>query len=160
LIGLDNNRHIASLNRWHGLSYGGLLDEVRCVVGIASKACVVYDATGVGDAFGEQLAAARIYCEPFIFTNASKQGIVEGLALAIQQARTTVIDGPHRTELEAFEYDLKNGRVVYGAPASMHDDCVCAHALAWYGAERFGVTNFKRRANFGAATNASKSRPW
>jgi len=160
LIGLDNNRHIASLNRWHGLSYGGLLDEVRRVVGVASKACVVYDATGVGDAFGEQLAAARIYCEPFIFTNTSKQGIVEGLALAIQQARTTVIDGPHRTELEAFEYDLKNGRVIYGAPASMHDDCVCAHALAWYGAERFGVTNFKRRSVYGAATSAAKSRTW
>lgn len=160
LIGLDANRHVAALHRWHGLSYSALLSEVKRIVGVAAKACCIYDATGVGDAFGEQMTDARIWCEPFIFTNASKQGLIEGLALAIQQGRTTVVDGPHRTELEAFEYDFKNGRVFYGAPASMHDDCVCAHALAWYGAERFGITNIRRRAVLGNAATNTRQRTW
>lgn len=145
LIGLDHGRNVAAFHRWHGLSFGALVAEVARIVGKASKACVVYDATGVGDAVGEQLVAARLWCEPFIFSAASKQGLMEGLALALQQGRTSVVDGPHRVELEAFEYDVKAGRVVYGAPGSMHDDCVCAHALAWWGAERFGVTTATRR---------------
>jgi len=159
LIGLDANRHVAVMHRWHGLSFGALLDEIKRIVGVASKACVIYDATGI-DVFGERMAEERIWCEPFVFTNASKQGIIEGLALAIQHGRTTVLDGPHRTELEAFEYHLKNGFVIYGAPSGMHDDCVCAHALAWYGAERHGVTSIKRRSFLGAATTSSKSRTW
>ena len=145
LIGLDHSRQVAAFHRWHGLSFGALVGEVSRIVGKGSRACVVYDATGVGDAVGEQLVAARVWVEPFIFSSASKQGLMEGLALALQQGRTSVLDGVHRAELEAFEYDVKAGRVVYGAPAATHDDTVCAHALAWWGADRFGVTNAVRR---------------
>lgn len=145
LIGLDHSRQVAAFHRWHGLSFGALVGEVSRIVGKGSRACVVYDATGVGDAVGEQLVAARVWVEPFIFSSASKQGLMEGLALALQQGRTSVVDGVHRAELEAFEYDVKAGRVVYGAPAATHDDTVCAHALAWWGADRFGVTNAVRR---------------
>lgn len=145
LIGLDHGRQVAAFHRWHGLSFGALVSEVSRIVGKGSRACVVYDATGVGDAVGEQLVAARVWVEPFIFSSVSKQGLMEGLALALQQGRTSVVDGVHRAELEAFEYDVKAGRVVYGAPAATHDDTVCAHALAWWGADRFGVTNAVRR---------------
>ncbi len=152
LIGLDHARQVAAFHRWHGLSFGALVSEVSRIVGKGSRACVVYDATGVGDAVGEQLVAARVWVEPFIFSSASKQGLMEGLALALQQGRTSVVDGVHRAELEAFEYDVKAGRVVYGAPAAMHDDTVCAHALAWWGADRFGVTNAVRRGIISAPT--------
>ena len=161
LIGLDHGRQVAALHRWHGLSFGGLVGEVSRIVGKGSRACVVYDATGVGDAVGEQLVAARVWVEPFIFSSASKQGLMEGLALALQQGRTSVVDGPHRAELEAFEYDVKAGRVVYGAPSAMHDDTVCAHALAWWGAERFGVTNAVRRGIISAPTGpAARGSTW
>jgi hypothetical protein len=152
LIGLDHSRQVAAFHRWHGLSFGALVGEVSRIVGKGSRACVVYDATGVGDAVGEQLVAARVWVEPFIFSSASKQGLMEGLALALQQGRTSVVDGVHRAELEAFEYDVKAGRVVYGAPAATHDDTVCAHALAWWGADRFGVTNAVRRGIISAPT--------
>ena len=86
---------------------------------------------------------------------------MEGLALALQQGRTSVLDGPHRAELEAFEYDVKQGRVVYGAPSGMHDDTVCAHALAWYGAEKLGVTAQTRRAYIGSSVQqASRGSTW
>lgn len=164
LVGLDANRHVAVLHRWHGLSYSGLVEAVVQIVGRASKACVFFDATGVGDPVGDQLQAARVWCEPFVFTNPSKQGLMEGLALALQQGRTTVLDGAHRAELEAFEYDLRvtNGvsRVVYGAPSGAHDDTVCAHALAWYGAERLGVSNTVRRASLGAPLASTRDRTW
>ena len=164
LVGLDHARHVAVLHRWHGLSYSALVEAVVGVVGRASKACCFFDATGVGDAVGDQLAAARVWCEPVIFSNASKQGLMEGLALALQQGRTTVLDGPHRAELEAFEYDLRVtggvSRVIYGAPAGAHDDCVCAHALAWYGAERMGVSQAVRRVPLGIAATSTRDRTW
>lgn len=164
LVGLDHARRVACLHRWHGLSYGALVDAVVAQVGRQSKACVFFDATGVGDPFGDQLQAARVWCEPFVFSNASKQGLMEGLALALQQGRTSVVDGPHRAELEAFEYSLRvtNGvsRVVYGAPSGVHDDIVCAHALAWYGAERTGVSQAVRRVPLGAPTTSTRDRTW
>lgn len=160
LIGLDRNRHVAQLHRWHGLSYGALVESVKSAVGAGVKTAVYYDATGVGDAVGDQLIAAKINAEPFIFSNASKQGIIEGLALALQQGRTTVIDGIHRTELEAFEYDVRLGRVIYSAPSNMHDDTVCAHALAWYGAERLGITATSRRLMLSIAAPSSKVKTW
>jgi hypothetical protein len=101
-----------------------------------------------------------VWCEPFIFSSASKQGLMEGLALALQQGRTTVLDGPHRAELEAFEYDVKSNRVVYGAPSGSHDDTVCAHALAWYGAERMGISQAVRRLPLGAPSTSRRDRTW
>jgi len=160
LIGLDGHRRVAKFHRWHGLSYGALVEEVVRLVGKASKACVFYDATGVGDAVGEQITAARVWAEPFIFSSASKQGLMEGLALALQQGRTTVLDGVHRAELEAFEYDVKAGRVVYGSPSGSHDDTVCAHALAWYGSEKLGVRPAGRVATLGTATVTKGATTW
>ena len=160
LVGLDHARHVAVLHRWHGLSYGALVEAVVAAVGRQSKSCVFYDATGVGDAVGDQLVQAKVWCEPFIFSSASKQGIMEGLALALQQGRTTVLDGAHRAELEAFEYDVKSNRVVYGAPSGAHDDTVCAHALAWYGAERMGVSQVVRRLPLGGPSTTSRDRTW
>jgi hypothetical protein len=85
---------------------------------------------------------------------------MEGLALALQQGRTTVLDGVHRSELEAFEYDVKAGRVVYGSPSGSHDDTVCAHALAWYGAEKLGVRPAGRVAILGTATVTKGATTW
>jgi hypothetical protein len=146
LIGLDAERRVACLHRWYGLTYAALVESVAAIVGRKSKAAIFYDATGVGDAVGEQLVAAGLFCEPFIFSSPSKQGLIEGLALALQSGRTTVLDGVHRSELEAFEYDVRGGRVVFSAPAGSHDDTVCAHALAWYGAERMGVRPGSRKS--------------
>ena len=39
-------------------------------------------------------------------------------------------DGPIVSELEAFEYSYTRTGVRYGAPPTMHDDCVVALALA------------------------------
>jgi hypothetical protein len=56
---------------------------------------------------------------------------MEGLAVAIQQAKITYPDGPIVKELESFEYEYSRTGVRYAAVDGMHDDCVCALALAW-----------------------------
>lgn len=66
----------------------------------------------------------------FKFSSASKQQLMEGLAIAIQTRAVCYPDGPIKDELENFEYQLTRTGVKYGAPEGMFDDCVCALALA------------------------------
>jgi Cft2 family RNA processing exonuclease len=67
--------------------------------------------------------------EGFTFSSSSKQKLMEGLAVAIQQRRVRVPEGVIVTELETFEFSYHANGVRYSAPPGMHDDCVCALAL-------------------------------
>jgi hypothetical protein len=94
----------------------------------------IVDSTGVGDPVLEALQRhpqCNGQYEGFKFTAPSKQQIMEGLAVAIQQRTITIPDGPLRAELEAFEYAYSRTGVHYSAPEGLHDDGVCALALAW-----------------------------
>lgn len=91
------------------------------------KICI--DSTGVGDPIAEDVARVRD-TEMFVFTQRSKQQIMEGLAYAIQKREVTVLEGVMKDELDSFEYEYTRTGVVYTAPAGMHDDCVCSLALA------------------------------
>jgi len=68
--------------------------------------------------------------EGFKFTSQSKQQIMEGLAVAIQQRAVTYPDGVIVHELESYEYEYTRTGVRYSAPQGLHDDAVCALALA------------------------------
>ena len=97
------------------------------------QAPAAVDSTGVGDPIVERLQKAhpgRI--ESFKFTQPSKQQLMEGLAVAIQQRevlipRTEVVT---LSELESFEYQYTRTGVRYSAPEGEFDDAVCALALA------------------------------
>ena len=90
------------------------------------------DSTGVGDPILESLQIEQRWnFEGFKFSSASKQQLMEGLAVAIQRGEITVPQGPIVAELESFEYCYTRTGVRYSAPEGMHDDCVCALALAW-----------------------------
>ena len=61
---------------------------------------------------------------------ASKQKLMEGLAVAIQSRAVHYPDGPIVKELENFEYTFTRTGVHYEAAEGSFDDCVCALALA------------------------------
>lgn len=90
------------------------------------------DSTGVGDPIVEELQRRGAgQFEGFKFTAPSKQQLMEGLAVAIQQDGISYPEGVIVNELEAFEYEYTRLGVRYAAPEGLHDDCVCALALAW-----------------------------
>jgi hypothetical protein len=68
--------------------------------------------------------------ELFKFSSTSKQQIMEGLAVKIQQRAVTFPEGHIADELSNFEYEYTKNGVKYSAPQGLHDDCVCALALA------------------------------
>ena len=143
IVGLDENGHVCRFDRFQA-PWTETMRRVQAAVG-AVPAFV--DSTGVGDPILEQLqrsgglnAPARSLknltnYEGYKFSSESKQKLMEGLAVAIQQNKVGYPDGVLVQELEAFEYEYtgRDGRstgVKYSAPGGMHDDAVCAIALA------------------------------
>jgi hypothetical protein len=102
-------------------------DTIR-VIERETHAPAYVDSTGVGDPVMEQLESR--HCEGFKFTSRSKQQIMEGLAVAIQSGEVGYPDNAIASELRIFEYEYYRSGVRYSAPSGMHDDCVCALALA------------------------------
>ena len=90
---------------------------------------IAIDSTGVGDPIGEAIAGVKI-AELVKFTSQSKQQMMEGLAVQIQKRNITFPEGHIKDELENFEYEYTRSGVKYSAPSGLHDDCVCALALA------------------------------
>lgn len=89
------------------------------------------DSTGVGDPIVEDLQKQRPNVTGEKFTSWSKQQLMEGLQVAIQQRKITFPEGVITNELESFEYEFTRTGVKYGAPAGLHDDTVMALSLAW-----------------------------
>lgn len=98
--------------------------------------CLV-DSTGTGDALVEDLQRrGDMQVLGFTFSERSRQDLLEGLALAIQEGsisfpdfKTTDGKGSLRDELEAFEFVYTTRGVRYDVPSGS-DDLVMALALA------------------------------
>lgn len=102
--------------------------DIHQIVG--SEVPALVDSTGLGDPVLEALQDGHANYEGYKFNSASKQKLMEGLAVAVQRGEVAFPDGVIRTELEAYEYEYTRTGVRYTAPEGMHDDCVCALALA------------------------------
>lgn len=127
IIGLDANKNVCVFERFQK-SWNDTIETVRRVCG---KTKALVDSTGVGDAVLESLQKDnRSNFEGFKFTSPSKQQLMEGLAIGIQKQEIHFPDGVISNELEAFEYEYTRTGVKYSAPSGMHDDAVCALALA------------------------------
>jgi hypothetical protein len=93
---------------------------------------IAIDSTGVGDPIGEDISGKRNDVELFVFTQRSKQQLIEGLAMAIQKRLISFPEGMITHELEQFEFVHTRTGVKYSAPEGESDDCVMALALAWH----------------------------
>jgi Terminase large subunit, T4likevirus-type, N-terminal len=140
-IGLDADGRVCEALRfqkpWH--------EQVDIIKRFVKNTPALVDETGVGDPIVEalklpvrkggngaqiiELSCPRL--EGYKFTSASKQMLMEGLALAIHERKVRYPDGPIVIELLSFEYEFTRLGIRYSAPPGMHDDCVCALALAW-----------------------------
>lgn len=92
---------------------------------------IAIDSTGVGDPIGEDIASKRGDVKLVVFTQRSKQQLMEGLAYAIQNREISFPEGKIKEELESFEFEYTRTGVKYSAPEGFHDDCVCSLALAY-----------------------------
>lgn len=131
-IALDANGDVCRFERWQS-PWQETKERIKQLVTSTCRRSLI-DSTGVGDPIVEDLQRmGGVSCfEGFKFTSQSKQQIMEGLAAGIQGGKVGFPDGIIRKELETFEYIHSRTGVKYGAPDGLHDDCVCALALALY----------------------------
>lgn len=127
VVGLDIDGRVTNSERWQS-DWGQTRARILAMV---NGWPTLVDSTGVGDPILEDLARVRPNIKGFKFSRPSKQQLMEGLAAAIHQQLIWFPDGPLVNELEAFEYEYVQGGVRYTAPEGLHDDGVCALALAW-----------------------------
>lgn len=133
-IGLDAQGRVAALERFQ-LPWGETKDRMRRhTAGLPA----LVDDGGVGDVVVEDLQrelatpGRRANFEGYKFGGGGKQALMERLAVGLQEHRLGLPGtGPLVPELEAFEYEYTRTGVLYSAPEGMHDDCVCALALAY-----------------------------
>jgi hypothetical protein len=126
-IGLDASHNVCRLERWQR----PWTETIRDLANLVNGSRALVDSTGVGDPIVEQLQrTGRGAFEGYQFTSPSKQKLMEGLAVHIQQRKGTIPDGVLVSELESFEYEYTRTGVRYTAPEGLHDDCVMALALA------------------------------
>jgi hypothetical protein len=136
IIGLDKLGYMSHYHNFNKVSWQHTIDTIRY---LPNKPMAV-DSTGVGDVVVSQIETTHDDIEPYVFTQRSKQRLMEGLAIAIQGRRIIIADdgdvvngtGKLRHQLEQFEFEYTRTGVKYSAPEGEHDDDVMGLALAWH----------------------------
>ena len=126
IIGLNDKNEVVYFDRFQN-DWALTMQKIKRVVG-NNPAYV--DSTGVGDPIVEQLQRDLPRIKGFKFTSQSKQQLIEGLVVAVQQQNIKFPDGVIADELRNFEFSYSASGVRYTAPVGLHDDCTMSLALA------------------------------
>jgi phage FluMu gp28-like protein len=132
---LDDTGKQVYFERFNQISWERQVARIKAV-SARYGGLVLLDSTGLGDPIFERLRKDGVKVIGFTFTNASKENLIDGLALRIEHGEVRLMDVPEQAnELMAYEYEITPSRNVrMNAPEGMHDDCVIALALANHGA--------------------------
>lgn len=124
---------VVAFDRFNRMPWDAQSERLLGTLGRYNVAKALIDQTGIGDAVVEGLVRRNRRVEGWTFTATSKEEVVSGLAVALEQHRVGIpaaCDVMLR-ELGQYEYQLRaNGHVAYSAPAGLHDDTVMALGLA------------------------------
>jgi len=126
IIGLNNENRVCYLDRFQS----DWEQTQRKIVNVVGRIPAYVDSTGVGDPIVENLQRLLPNIKGFRFTSQSKQQIIEGLVMEIQQNSIAFPESPIGYELENIEYEYTRTGVKYAAPSGLNDDCVMSLALA------------------------------
>lgn len=132
---------VVAWDRFQGITWDMQVPRISALAKRYNNAKILIDSTGLGDPVYDTLRTAGSNIEGYKFTNPSKEALVRGLMIALENNEVTYPEIPELiNELEAFEYTQGvTGIMKYNAPSGYHDDCVIALGLA-VEAGRFGET--------------------
>lgn len=126
-IGLAATGAVVRFERWQGVPWPDTIQRLARLIGPRPA---MVDSTGVGDPIVDMLQRDIPRVEGYHFSSQSKQRLMEGLAHAIQSESIVFADPVLKSELDSFGYEYTKNGVRYSAPDGLHDDSVCALALA------------------------------
>lgn len=128
------DKQILRYDRFNELDWGFQKNRIVSSWQEAGRPKLIIDSTGVGDPIFDDLRNAGIPVEGYKFTNKSKNELIQGLSIAMDNGNIFFPDDPTAlAELEVFGYDITpSGNIRYNAPSGFHDDIVISYALASY----------------------------
>lgn len=134
IVMLDRSGHATHVDRFRKPHR----ETANVIVQKVGRTMCMIDSTGTGDAMVEDLQRrGDMRVLGFTFTERSRQDLLEGLALALQEgsvhfpdAKTSDGKGSLRDELESFEFVYSIKGVRYEVPEGVSDDLTMALALA------------------------------
>lgn len=148
LVVMDSEtRKVVDLDRFNQIGWSMQRGRLRALADRWSVGAIIAESNSMGGPNVEALQDEGLPVTAFETTGVSKPPLIESLALAFERQEIAILDDPVLVgELEAYERDVSpvTGRSRYSAPEGMHDDCVMALALAWW-----GITN--GRVSYGPA---------
>ena len=126
ITGLDVNNNVCYTDRFQN----DWMQTKQKIINIVGRTPAHIDATGLGDPIVEDLQRVLPNIKGFKYTSQSKQQLIEGLVIEIQQNLIFFPEHPYGNELENFEFEYTRTGVKYSAPSGMNDDAVNSIALA------------------------------
>lgn len=134
----DKTCQVVHIDRFNQIDWSLQKKKIKAIAMAYPNNIVYIDSTGLGDPIEEDLRQNGIATKDYKFTNESKQELVEGLVVAIEQGMIGIPNVDKTKflieELKAFTYErLPSGRLRYTAPEGLHDDGVISLGLACRG---------------------------
>ena len=124
---IDNNGKVIDIYRANAQEWTKMTDEILQRIRKYSATTMV-EVNSIGDVIYEQIKRQWQDTHPFITTSKSKNEIIEGLILDVNETNVMIPDSQLfpwlLNELEVFTYDYnpKTRSIRYGHPTGLHDD--------------------------------------
>ena len=132
---MDENGHVIEIYRDNRKDWSTMVQQIIERLKKWKATCEV-EVNSIGDVIYEQIKEEWQDTHPFVTTNKSKNEIIEGLAVDLNDLNLKLpskeVFEPLYFELEVYEYQwsTKSRSITYNAPAPYHDDCVMSLAIA------------------------------
>ena len=134
---IDSQGNIVDIYRQNNKDWSTIVKEVLEKIR-QHNATTMVEVNGVGDPIYEQIKKQWQDTHPFVTTSKSKNEIIEGLILDVNEANIKIpskdVFPPliHEMEIFTYDYNPKTRSVRYSHPPGQHDDTVLSLAIANY----------------------------
>jgi phage FluMu gp28-like protein len=135
MIVLNSKGEVVEFYRERQKSWDVILSELLVLLR-KWKPQVYAEVNSIGDVLYERLKKQYPAIMPFLTNSESKQNMVEDLIMNLNESKLRLPSQELNPELYremsvfTYTYSVKSRKISYGAPASMHDDCVISLCLA------------------------------
>ncbi len=131
----ESTGEIVYVNRFNKIDWSLQKEHIKSVCKVYRKNIIHIDSTGLGSLIVEDLNKSGLVVRGFVFTNTSKQILIEQLVVAIEQQLLSIPNTLETKflidELKCFSYELlPSGKLRYTAHEGLHDDGVISLGLA------------------------------
>ena len=134
---MDSRGQVVDIYRANAKEWSIMVNDILAKIK-KWNATTMIEVNSIGDVIFEQIKQKWQDTHPFVTTSKSKNEIIEGLILDVNEANLKLPSKELfpwlQSELEVFTYDYnpKTRSIRYGHPTGLHDDCVLSLAIVNY----------------------------